>query len=451
VDIAETRYAKTSEGVHIAYQVVGEGPTDIMITCFSYSNIEFLWHLPAVARFLRRLALSARIIVFDPRGMGLSDPLTIERLPTLETRMADTLAVMEAVGSERAALMSTDSMGPLAILFAATHPDRTAALILFGTTCCGMWKPEYPWGFTEEQWDDYSQDVVKHWGDPAHVKRYMERWVAPSIAGDDDAIHAWATYFRLAASPGTAVALDMMERDTDVRHLLPTIQVPTLVLHRDGDRFYDVNEGRYLADHIPGARFVELDGTDHTPWDGDSETVVADVDRFLATVRGEEAEFDRVLATVLFTDIVGSTERAAEMGDRAWRDLLERHHATVRAMIGRYRGREVDTAGDGFLATFDGPARAVRCALAVSDAVRSLDIEIRAGVHTGEIELEGEDVRGIAVHIGARVGAKAGPSEVLVSSTVKDLVAGSGLGFEDAGEHELKGVPDRWHLYRVAK
>jgi class 3 adenylate cyclase/pimeloyl-ACP methyl ester carboxylesterase len=449
VDIPETRYAKTSEGVHIAYQVVGEGPTDIMITCLGYSNIEFLWHLPAVARFLRRLALFARIIVFDPRGMGLSDPLTIERLPTLETRMADTLAVMEAVGSERAALMSTDSMGPLTILFAATHPDRTAALILFGTTSCGKWKPEYPWGFTEEQWDDYSQDVVEHWGDPAHVKRYMERWVAPSIAGDDDAIRAWATYFRLAASPGTAAALDMMERDTDVRHLLRTIQVPTLVLHRDGDRFYDVNEGRYLADHIPGARFVELDGVDHAPWDGDSETVVAEVDRFLATVRGEEAEFDRVLATVLFTDIVGSTERAAELGDRAWGDLLERHHATVRAMIGRYRGKEVDTAGDGFLATFDGPARAVRCALAVSEAVRSLDIEIRAGVHTGEIELEGEDVRGIAVHIGARVGAKAGPSEVLVSSTVKDLVAGSGLGFEDAGEHELKGVPDRWHLYRV--
>ena len=444
------QYAKTPEGVHIAYQVVGEGPTDLIITCADYSNIEFLWHLPAVARYLRRLASFAKIIVFDPRGMGLSDPLTIERLPTLETRMADTLAVMEAVGSRRAALMSSDSIGPLAIVFAATHPDRTAALILVATTCCGSWKPEYPWGWTEDQWDEYTRDMVEHWGDAAYVRRYMERWGAPSIAADDDAVKAWATYFRLAASPGTALALDRMERDTDVRHILPTIQVPTLVLHREGDRLYAVDEGRYLADNIPGARFVELNGVDHEPWDGDSEAVATEVDGFLAMVRGEEAVFDRVLATVLFTDIVGSTERAAAMGDRAWRELLERHDAIVRAMLARYRGKEVDTAGDGFLATFDGPARAVRCALAVTESVRSLGIEVRVGLHTGEIELDGEDVRGIAVHIGARVGAKAGPSEVLVSSTVKDLVAGSGLGFDDAGEHEFKGVPDPWHLYRVA-
>jgi class 3 adenylate cyclase len=448
VDIPQTRYAKTTDGVHIAYQILGDGPVDLVLVGAGYSTIEFGWQLPPIARFLRRLASFARVIQFDPRGFGVSDPLTAERLPTLETRMADTLAVMEAVGSERAALYGGDSTGPLAILFAATYPDRTTALILYATTACGLVKPEYPWSWTEEQWETYAHQVEEGWGDPAYVEGYL-RQIAPTFVLDDAALQAWTTFFRLAASPGAVAAQDRMERDTDVRHVLATVQVPTLVMHRSGDQFYSVEEGRYLAEHIPGARFVELEGVDHVPWVGDSENLVAEVERFLASVRNEEAPFDRVLATVLFTDIVGSTQKAAALGDLAWRQLLDRHHATVRAILARYRGREVDTAGDGFFATFDGPARAVRCAQAIVDAVQPLGIEVRTGVHTGEVEMIADKVGGIAVSIGARVGAIAGPSEVLVSSTVKDLVAGSGLVFEGAGEQELKGVPDRWHLFRV--
>ena len=455
MEIPETRYAKTSEGVHIAYQVIGSGSTDLVVAGavvagVGYSNVEFLWHLPPVARYLRRLASSWRIVLFDPRGMGLSDPLTAERLPTLETRMADAAAVMDAVGSERAAVMGTDSSGALAIFFAATYPARTTALILFATGSCGLWMPDYPWGWTDEEWEVYNREVEEHWGEPVFVERFMTEWLAPGVPLDEDLIRAWATYLRVAASPGTAVVLNQMERDTDVRHILPTVQVPTLVLHRTGDRYYPVDEGRYLAARIPGARFVELDGSGHGPWDGDVEVLVSQIEGFMDSVRGEEAEFDRVLATILFTDFVDSTERAAEVGDRAWGDLVERHHAVVRAMLARYHGIEVDTAGDGFFATFDGPARAIRCARSVVDAVKPLGIEVRAGVHTGEVESIDEKVGGIAVSIGSRVGALAGPSDVLVSQTVKDLVAGSGLEFEDRGEHELKGVPDRWRLYRVA-
>jgi class 3 adenylate cyclase len=449
VDTPEVRYAKTPEGVHIAYQVAGDGPVDLMLVGMGgYSNIEFFWRLPGAARYLGRLASLARIIQFDPRGLGLSDPLSVERLPTIETRMADTLAVMDVVGSERAALVGFDATGPLSIVFAATYPERTAALILFGTGCCGLRKTDYPWAWTEEQWEAYAREVEEGWGDPAWVEKFV-RGLQPTLVTDDATIRTFTTFFRVAASPGTAAAMDRMERDTDVRHVLPSVQAPTLVMHRTGDQMYSVEEGRYLTEHIPGARFIELEGSDHSPWGGDIEAPMEEIERFLTSIRTEEAEFDRVLATVVFTDIVGSTQHAAAAGDRAWHELLERHHATVRAMLGRYHGREVDTAGDGFFATFDGPARAIRCAIAIADAVQALGLEIRAGLHTGEVELHGDDVRGIAVHIGSRIEALAGPSEVLVSSTVKDLVAGSGLAFDDAGEHELKGVPDRWRLYRV--
>ncbi len=448
MNVPEIRYAKTPEGVHIAYQVVGEGPTDLIVIGAGYSNIEFFWSIPPIARYLRDLASIARIILFDPRGMGLSDPLGVEQLPTIETRMADTLSVMQAVGSERAALLGSDATGPLAILFAATYPERTTALILYGTLACGLKSPDYPWAWSPEEWDDNDREMEERWGDPTYVEEFW-KWMSPTVQLDEHLKQVYATYFRVAASPGTAVALNRMERETDVRSVLPTVQVPTIVLNRTGDQIYSVGEGRYLAEQIPGARFVELDGSDHPPWDGDTDSVLAEIRRFLASVRNEEAEFDRVLASVLFTDVVGSTKKAAQLGDRGWRDLVERHHGVVRAMLARYRGSEVDTAGDGFFATFDGPARAVRCAQAIVEAVRPLGIDVRAGVHTGEVETIDTKVGGIAVVIASRIASMAKTSEVLASSTVKDLTAGSGLVFDDAGEHELKGIPDRWRLYRV--
>jgi class 3 adenylate cyclase len=448
VEVPEVRYAKTPEGVHIAYQVVGDGPMDLVWPGPGFSNVEYIWRIPGFARFLRRLGEIARLIIFDPRGMGLSDRIGGGDLPTLESRMADTLWVMDAAGSERAALLGHDATGPLAILFGATHPERAAALVVYASYARASWAPDYPWGWTDEQWDDFLAELERRWGQPDYVEEFW-RWMSPTAHLDQTLLGILTTYFRLTASPGTAVALETLERETDIRHVLPAVHVPTLVLHRTGDQPYPIEDGRYIAQHIPQARFVELPGSDHPPWDGDAEAIVSEIERFLRSVRDEEAEFDRVLATVLFTDIVGSTERAAELGDLKWRELLAAHHERIRGKLARYRGREVDSVGDSFLATFDGPARAIRCAIGVTQTVRELGIEVRVGLHTGEVELEGDDVRGIAVHIGARVAGMAGPSEVLVSQTVKDLVVGSGLAFEDAGEHELKGVPDRWHLYRV--
>jgi class 3 adenylate cyclase len=380
--------------------------------------------------------------------MGLSDPLALERLPTLETRVTDTLAVMDAVDSERAAILGLDATGPHAVFFAATYPERTTALVLYATFASGLHDADYPWAWRTEEWERFDREMEAHWGELAYVQSFLQGFM-PDTPLDPALVPVFATYFRQAASPGTAVALSRLERDTDVRPVLPSVQVPTIILHRKRDQMYVVDEGRYLAQHIPGARLVELEGGDHFPGDGDMGAVIDEIERFLASVRGEEAEFDRVLASVMFTDVVGSTEKAAQFGDRRWRELVERHHATVRAMLARYRGTEIDTVGDGFFATFDGPARAVRCARAIVEAVRPLELEVRAGVHTGEVETIDGKVGGIAVNIGARVGAMAAPSEVLVSSTVRDLVAGSGLVFEDRGEHELKGIPDRWHLYGV--
>lgn len=438
----ETKYAKTADGVHVAYQVVGDGPIDLAFVMGWTSNIEAMWEEPSLARFLNRLASFCRLIIFDKRGVGLSDRVPDTALPTLETRMDDVRAVMDAAGWERAVVFGVSEGGPLSILFAATYPERTIGLVLFGTS------PRQAGG-TEAEHREYVEDVDRSWGTVEFAKKQLRAWAAPSLA-DDDRMAQWlASYLRRAASPSAAIALSEMNRGMDVRSALPAIHVPTLVLGRTGDLDFPIEDTRQMASDIPGARMVELPGIDHFFWVGDQDTLLGEIERFVKEVRDEEAELDRVLATVLFTDIVSSTEKAAALGDRAWRELLEAHHRKVRALLGRFRGREVDTAGDGFLVTFDGPIRAVRCALAAGETVRDLGLEIRAGLHTGEVELVGDNVRGIAVHIGARVASLANPSEVLVSSTVKDLVAGSSLEFEDRGEHELKGVPGLWRVYRA--
>ncbi|MBI2155204.1 MAG: adenylate/guanylate cyclase domain-containing protein [Candidatus Rokubacteria bacterium] len=441
MDVPKTRYAKSGD-VHVAYQVVGEGPLDLVFVPGFVSHLEFDWEVPGIARFLQRLASFSRLIRFDKRGTGLSD--RPPGVPTLEQRMDDVRTVMDAVGSEKAALLGISEGGPMSLLFAATYPQRTSALILYGSYARRAWAPDHPFGKTAAEMDRVLEALERDWGGGAAI----DIW-APSKLADERFTQLRANYLRLAASPGAAVAIIRMNMEIDVRHILPAIRVPTLVIHRTGDRLTHVEQARYMAEHIVGANLVELPGIDHTPY-VDGDPILDEVEEFLTGVR-HRAEPDRVLATVLFTDIVGSTERAAELGDRGWRDLLQSHHALVRRELARFRGREIDTAGDGFLATFDGPARAIRCAGAISDAVRQLGIEIRAGLHTGECEIMGDRIGGIAVHIGARVAAMAAPGEVLVSSTVKDLVAGSGLEFEDRGTHTLKGIPGEWRLFAVRR
>jgi len=437
----ETRYAKSGD-VNIAYQVVGDGPLDLVYVPGWVSNVELMWDEPGYVRLLRRLASFSRLVVFDKRGTGLSDRVPNDHLPTLEQRMDDVRAVMDAVGSARAALLGHSEGANMAALFAATYPQRASALVLLGAFAKRIRSADYPWAPTAEERLALADQVEREWG------KLDLTDMAPSMEGDERFWAHLAAYSRRSASPAAAAALLRMNSQIDIRGILAAIRVPTLVLHRSGDRDAKVEEGRYIADRIPGARFVELPGEDHLIWAGEQEALLAEVEEFLTGVR-PGPEHDRVLATVLFTDVVGSTERAAELGDRPWRWLLEQHHAAVRRELERWRGREVDTAGDGFLATFDGPARAIRCACAISDAVRPLGLEIRAGLHTGEVELVGEGVAGIAVHTGARVAAAADAGEVLVSSTVKDLVAGSGIEFEERGEHELKGIPGTWRLYAV--
>jgi class 3 adenylate cyclase len=439
-----TRYAKAADGVHIAYQVIGDGPIDVVAIIGWVTNIEAVWEDPALARFLREIASFSRLIVFDKRGVGLSDRVALSELPTLETRMDDARVVMDAVGSERAVIFGISEGGPMAMLFAATYPDRTVALLLFGTTA------DWTLGASSDtQHEAYLAEQDRDWGTVEYARKQLRTWAAPSLAGDDRAVQWLASYMRRAASPGAAAALERMNRGMDVSAALPAIHVPTLVLARTGDLDFPIVDVRLTAAAIPGARLVEYPGDDHFFWVGDTEPLLDDIRRFVKSVADDEAELDRVLATVLFTDIVGSTERAASIGDRGWRELVEAHNARLRSLFQRFRGREVDAAGDGFLATFDGPIRAVRCALAASDAVHDLGLEIRTGLHTGEVELADDDVRGIAVHIGARIAALAGPSEVLVSSVVKDLVVGSALRFEDRGEHALKGVPGEWRVFRA--
>jgi pimeloyl-ACP methyl ester carboxylesterase len=441
----QTRYAKTSDGVHIAYQVVGDGPVDMVFVMGWVTNIEVMWDDPGFARLLDRLATFSRLILFDKRGVGLSDRVPEERLPDLETRMDDVRAVMDAVGSERAVVFGVSEGGPMSMLFAATYPERTIALALFGTVAdFTVRDPDY-----KEDPDAYLTRMEGSWGSLEFAQGEIADWGAPGHESDERLVAWLASYMRKSASPGAAVALERMNREINATHALPSIHVPTLVIARDGDIDFPIDEVRDMASQIAGAKLVELPGSAHWVWVGDQDAIVDEVQRFVVALGEVEAELDRVLATVLFTDVAGSTEKAAELGDRRWKELVEEHHRRVRGQLARFRGVEVDTAGDGFFASFDGPARAVRCARSIVDAVATLGIEIRAGVHTGEVETIDGKVGGMAVVIGARVGASAGGSEVLVSRTVKDLVAGSGLAFEDAGEHVLKGVPDRWRLYRV--
>jgi pimeloyl-ACP methyl ester carboxylesterase len=436
----ETKYAK-SEGVNIAYQVTGEGSFDLVLVPGWVSHVENAWEEPSFARFLHRLASFCRLILLDRRGTGLSDP--VAALPTLEQRMDDVRAVMDAAGSKKAALFGISEGGPMCILFAATYPERTSALVLYGTFARGLYDPEYPWGTTPAQMERSLERVEREWGTGMTARIF-----APSIAQDDRHVQSWGRFERLAVSPGAARVLIHMALNSDVRHVLPVIRVSTLVLHRSGDPVTRVGGARYMAEHIQGAKYVELPGEDHFPWTGDADAVLDEVEEFLTGAR-HGPELDRMLATVLFTDIAGSTERAVELGDRQWQELLEHHHRLVRSELSRFRGREVDTAGDGFFATFDGPARAIRSACAIQEVVARIGLTIRVGLHTGECEVMGDKIAGIAVHIGARVMANARPGEVLVTSTVKDLVAGSGLRFVDCGEHALKGIPGKWHLFTV--
>ena len=439
---SETRYARSGE-VSIAYQVVGDGPFDLVYVPGFVSNIELMWEEPGLARFLERLASFSRLILFDKRGTGLSDPVPNDGLPTLEERMDDVRAVMDAVGSKRAALLGHSEGGNMCVLFSATHPERTTALLLVGSYAKRIRSEDYPWAPTVEEREREIEETEATWGSPEAF-----RALAPSKENDPDFQRWIGRYLRQSASPKAAAALLRMNTQIDVRDVLPTIGVPTLLLYRTHDADVHVDEGRYIAERIRGSTFVELPGADHLMWTGDADALLDEVEGFLTGVR-RGPDPDRVLATVLFTDVVGSTETATRVGDRAWRSLLERHHQVVRGALARWRGREIDTAGDGFLATFDGPARAIRCAVAATEGIRDLGLQIRAGLHTGEVEIASGDVRGIAVHIGSRVAGLAGPGEVLVSRTVADLVAGSGIVLAERGEHELKGVAGTWLVYAV--
>jgi len=440
--LPETRYAKSGD-LHIAYQVVGNGPLDLVCAPGWISNVEYAWEEPALARFLERLASFSRLILFDKRGTGLSDRVPDNELPTLEQRMDDVRAVLDAVGSRRAALFGTSEAANLCTLFAATYPERTVALVTYGMFAKRLRSDDYPWAPTMQQREATFEEIEREWGGPVGLSD-----LAPSVAGDERFARWWASFLRRSASPNAAVALFRMNTFIDMRHVLPAVRVPTLLLHRTGDRDSHIEEARYIAGRIPDAKLVELPGEDHLWWVGDSDSVLEEIEAFLTGVRRETTR-ERVLATVMFTDIVKSTERAAELGDARWRDLLDSHNALVRRHLERYRGRELQFTGDGFLVTFDGPARAIRCACALRDAMRTIGIEIRAGLHTGECEEMGNGVGGIAVHIAARVVASAGASEVITTSTVRDLVAGSGIKFASLGMRGLKGVPGEWELLRV--
>ena len=444
--VPETRYTKTADGVHIAYQVLGEGPIDLVWVMGWTTNLEALWEEPRLADFLRRVATFTRLILFDKRGMGLSDRVSEDRLPSLETRMDDVRAVMDAAGSDRAVIFGVSEGGPMACLFAATYPGRTVALILYGTVVDYTARRTDDWSIES---DAYLAYIDEHWGTIDHAREEIRAWGAPSHVHDERLVEWLASYLRRAASPGAAVALARMNRDINASHALPAIHVPTLVLAKTEDQDFPVEQVREMTARIAGARLEEFPGDEHFFWVGPYDDLLASIERFVGGLGRQESELRRSLATVVFTDIVDSTATAASLGDARWKELLEDHHRRVRGQLARFEGAEVDTAGDGFLATFDGPARAVRCATSITGSVAELGLEVRAGVHTGEVESIDGKVGGMAVVIGARVGALAGPSEVLVSQTVKDLVSGSGLTFEDAGAHELKGVPDTWRLYRV--
>jgi len=436
---APIKYAK-SDSVHIAYRVFGEGPRDIVLIPGTLSNVEMFWDFPVNEYLLKRLTSFARVIVFDKRGQGLSDRVGEQ---TLEERIGDVEAVMDAAASSRATIFGWSEGGPMSLMFTASHPNRTSSLVLCGSFASIR---SGPWNLAPTDWEQFLRQIEKHWGEGILVP-----FNAPSRRRDAAFVHWFARLERATASPGAIVALLQANYEIDVRPILPSIQVPTLILHRVGDKNIPISAGRYLAENIPGARFVELPGDDHLLQAFDEELLdrmVDEIEEFITGTR-HRPEPERVLATIMFTDIVGSTQHATEMGDSRWRGLLADWYALMRKELGAFRGREVDTAGDGLLATFDGPARAIRCACSMRDRVHGLGLQVRTGLHTGECELAGDKVMGIAVHIGARVAALAGPDEVLVSSTVKDLVAGAGLKFGDRGAHALKGVSDEWRLFAV--
>ena len=436
-----TKYVQNGN-VGIAYQVMGDGPLDLLIVPGFISHLEHAWEDAGYTRFLQRLASFSRLIRFDKRGTGLSD--RVAEMPTLEQRMDDVRVVMDAVGSQRAALFGVSEGGPMSILFAATYPERTTGLILYGSIARGSWAPDFPWGSKPDAgWEAWLEGLRQQWGGPCEI----EMW-APSMAQDARFRDWFAKYLRLGGSPSAVINIFRMSSAMDVRPILPAIRVPTLVLHRVGDRAVDIAHGRYLAQHIPGARLVELPGDDHLWWVGDSDAIANEVEEFLTGAR-TAPEPDRVLVTVLFEDIVDSTRRAAELGDRRWRDLLDSHNALMQSEIDRFRGRTVKSTGDGYLATFDGPARAIQCACVAAREMRRLGIEIRCGLHTGEVEVADGDVTGIAVHTAARVLAEAKTNEVWTSRTVKDLVAGSRFRFAERGTYSLKGVAGDWPLFAV--
>jgi DNA-binding SARP family transcriptional activator/pimeloyl-ACP methyl ester carboxylesterase len=440
--VGDIAYARSGE-IRIAYQVVGDGPVDLVLVHGWVCTFQPGWEYPKLAAFYRQLASMGRLILFDKRGTGLSDRVSPEHLPDLETRMDDVRAVLDAVGSERAVLLGLSEGGAMSTLFAATHPERTAALVLIGTFPREMQAPDYPWGVSEENLHRRLRLLEEEDWASAATRDWLGR-VAPDIPRDPEALRWYTSYVQRGASPGAARALRLMNTEIDIRDLLATISVPTLVLHRAGETWR--GGSRYMGEHIPGARIVELPGDDHLPWEGDTESLLDEIERFLSDAR-HEVEPDRVLATLLVVDVVGSTANAAEVDDRVWNDRVLHFRRLVRAQLARFRGREVDTAGDGLLATFDGPARAIRCASAIVTSVRDLGLETRVGVHTGEVEQTGTGVHGVAVDIGARIAAAARPGEVLVSNTVRDIVAGSGIAFEERGEQKLDGAPGTWRLF----
>jgi class 3 adenylate cyclase len=441
----ETQYARSEEGWYVAYQVFGDGPLDILFMGNWMSNLDVMWEEPSLARYFDRLASFGRVICFDKRGTGVSDPVPLAALPTVEQWMDDARVVLDAVGSERAAIIGDGEGGPMAMVFAATYPDRLSALVLVNSFARWMRDDDYPVGMPAATVDKLIELYEQYWG----VSADMLQLTAPSVADDPRFRNWFVRYQRLAMPRGAAVTMYSWVTQVDVRAVLPSIRVPSLIVHRTENRHHRIGFGCYLAERIPQARFVELPGSDSFPFHaGDFGPMLDEIQEFLTGVREAPAP-DRILATVLFTDIVGSTEQAAEMGDEKWLDLRQAHHRMVRDYLERFRGREIETAGDGFLATFDGPTRAVTCAGAISEAVRSLGVELRVGLHTGEVELRGEEIGGMAVNIAARVMAAADEGGVLVSHTVRDLIVGSGIELADRGSHELKGVPGEWPLFEV--
>jgi class 3 adenylate cyclase len=438
----ETRYAQSRDGF-VAYQTLGDGPVELVMVAELVSHCEHRWEEPALTRAMDRLADVSRVVLFDKRGTGLSDPVALDRLPTLEERAEDLDAVLDTVGTTSCALAGFSEGGVDAIFFAATRPERVSSLVLYGAWPCFFADDTYPIGWDRAQYEALIDAVLSGWG-----QGRLLPLVAPSTTHDERLLSWWAGYERLAASPGVAAALLRIAFDVDVRDLLPVITAPTLVLHRTNDVFSPIAHGRYLATHIPNANIVELAGSDHPFFIGDAEPVIEAIQEHI-TGRPAPTKHDRVVMAVMFVDIVGSTDRAAALGDRSWGDLLETYYRLVRRQLERHTGREIDTAGDGLFAAFDGPARAVSCGCAIRETARGLGLHVRAGLHAGEVELIAGKIGGVAVHIAARVASLAKPDEVLVSRTIKDLSAGSGLRFDDRGTHQLKGVPEPWQLYEV--